>query len=378
MSHYFRRGLAAVCVFAFCTMLSGQALAKDSPRYRLVGYVANASEVPHIDAEKLTAINFAFAHIGKAQQIVLDEPGSGQFLAQLRKLKSANPHLKVLLSVGGWGADGFSNAAWNEMTRAQFAQSASEIISRSGLDGLDIDWEYPGLPGPGIAHHEEDKLHFTALLRAIRLRFDGLAKQMRRAPDDPYLLTAALADGEFVSHVDLAEVHQYLDWINLMTYDFHNSLTKTTGHHAALSASKTSAKDERTVERAVDQFLAAGVPANKLVVGVPFYGRAFADVTAQNNGLDQPYGHYDAEYPWPKLVSDFIDRNGYKRYWDSAAKAPYLWNAEKRTFVTYDDPQSLKAKAEFVRKKKLGGMMYWEQSQDPNGELVGVLANALK
>jgi chitinase len=359
-----------------CAMFANIAHAKSD--YRLVGYVANAAEVPHIDAEKLTAINFAFAHIGKAQQIVLDEPGSGPFIAQLRKLKTSNPKLKLLLSIGGWGADGFSNAALNEVTRGQFAQSAAEVISRSGIDGIDIDWEYPGLAGPGIAHRDEDKQHFTALLRAIRVRFDGLAKQLHRAPDNPYLLTVALADGEFVSHVALDEIHPYLDWINLMTYDFHNSLTKTTGHHAAFSRSKTSVNDERSVEHAVDQFLTAGVPAAKLVVGVPFYGRAFTDVTAQNNGLDQPYGHYDSEYPWSKLVSDFIDRNGYKRYWDNAAKAPYLWNAEKRTFVTYDDPQSLKIKAEFVRKKKLGGMMYWEQSHDPNGELVGVLSNALK
>jgi chitinase len=131
------------------------------------------------------------------------------------------------------------------------------------------------------------------------------------------------------------------------------------------------------VEGAVKQYLAAGVPPHKLVVGVPFYGRTFADVQPDNRGLDQLYGHYEGDHPWPQLAADFIDRNGYVRYWDDVAKAPYLWNAQTRVFVSYDDPQSLALKADYVRKNRLGGMMYWEQSQDPNGELVDVLSRGL-
>ena len=352
--------------------------AKDAdPRYRLVAYVANAKELPAIDAKKLTAINFAFAHIGAIQSIQLDEPDSVAFIKQLVKLKTENPKLHVLLSVGGWGADGFSNAAYNEITRAQFAQSVATAVSGNKLDGVDLDWEYPGLAGPGIRHLEADKENFTLLLKAIRLRLDGLQKQMHRADDNPYLITAALADGEFVTHVELDKIHPYLDWINLMTYDFHNSLTKTTGHQSAFSRSKTSAADERTVEKAIDQYLDAKVPPEKIVVGVPFYGRVFEQVTSQNNGLDQPYGKYGTEVPWSKLESDYIDKNGFKRFWDSNAKVPYLWNAQTQTFVTYDDPQSLKNKADFVRRKKLGGMMFWEQSQDSKNELVDVLADKL-
>jgi chitinase len=101
-------------------------------------------------------------------------------------------------------------------------------------------------------------------------------------------------------------------------------------------------------------------------------------VQPENHGLDQPYGHYDNDYSWPKLAADFIDKNGYVRYWDDKAKVPYLWNAQKRMFVSYDDPQSLALKGAFVRAHQLGGMMYWEQSQDPDGQLLGVLADALK
>jgi len=247
-----------------------------------------------------------------------------------------------------------------------------------GLDGIDLDWEYPGLPGPGIRHRDEDRPNFTLLLRTLREHLDALGAKRSRRADSPYLLTAALADGEFTKFIELDRIHPYLDWIDLMTYDFHNSLTPTTGHHAALRRSQTSAASERSIDRAVTQYLSAGVPARKLVVGVPFYGRAFADVKAGRKGLDQPYGHYEGDHPWPQLVADFIDRNGYARHWDAAAQVPYLWNAQTRVFVSYDDPQSLKLKAEFVKARGLGGMMYWEQSQDPRGELVGVLAATLR
>ena len=343
--------------------------------YRLIGYVAGWEKFPAIAAQKLSAINFAFAHVDARGRAVLDQAGAAEFLAQLRALKARNPRLKIIVSVGGWGADGFSDAAASDASRRIFADSAADLLARNDLDGIDLDWEYPGLPGPGIGHRDADGENFTALLGALRKRFDGLARERMRR--DAYLITAALADSEFVAHVELARIHPYLDWINLMTYDFHNSLTGSTGHQAALRRSATSAMNERSVEKAVAQFRAAGVPAGKLVVGVPFYGRAFAAVNEENNGLDQPYGTYAGEHAWPQLAAEFIGRNGYVRHWDEVARAPYLWNAATRTFISYDDPQSLALKARYVKSLHLGGVMYWEQSQDPRGELLEVLARAL-
>ncbi|HEY2394540.1 MAG TPA: glycoside hydrolase family 18 protein [Rudaea sp.] len=363
------------------------------PGMRIVGYVAgwekpapdtspSASKAmdgrgrPPIAAEKLTAINYVFAHVVDGR-VALDQEGASAALTGLRGLKLRNPRLQILVSVGGWGADGFSDAALTQSSRTRFAESASKLIVAQQLDGIDIDWEYPGLPGPGIAHRAEDRRNFTLLLETLRRRLDSAAEGQGRASRH-YLITAALADGEFVAHVELDRIHEYLDWLNLMTYDFHNSLTATTGHHAALSRSATSGADERSVEKAVDQFLAAGVPRDKLVVGVPFYGRAFADVRDENHGLDQPYGRYEGDHPWPQLVADFIGKNGFVRYWDRQAQVPYLWNARTRSFVSYDDPQSLALKARFVKMQRLGGVMYWEQSQDPDGELLGVLARVLQ
>lgn len=343
-------------------------------RYRLIGYVAGWQPATRIDVEKLTAINYAFAHIA-AGAVVLDAPRAVDFLAGLRALKARNPRLEILVSVGGWGADGFSDAALDDASRSRFAQSAAELLARNELDGIDLDWEYPGLAGPGIGHRVEDRRNFTLLLRALRRRLDALGAEHG---GKHYRISAALADGEFVANIELDRIHGFMDWINLMTYDFHNSLTPTTGHHAALSASATSAAGERSVERAVAQFLAAGVPPRKLIVGVPFYGRAFAGVRAKDHGLDQPYDRYDGDYAWPRLEAEFIGRDGFVRYRDASAQAPYLWNEQSRTFISYDDPQSLAAKARFVRAQGLGGMMYWEQSQDPDGELLGALSGALQ
>ena len=348
------------------------------PGVHVIGYVAGWEAQAAIDTEKVSALNYAFAHV-KDGEVVLDQENAASVLDRLRTLRAGSPRLRVLVSIGGWGADGFSDAALTAASRAKFAASVAALVARTGIDGVDIDWEYPGLPGPGIVHRDEDRRNFTLLLAALRQALDALPpKSSQRPAGSRYLLTAALADGEFVEHVELDRIHEYLDWIDLMTYDFHNSQTPTTGHHAGLTLSTTAARNERSVERAVDQFLAAGVPAKKLIVGVPFYGRAFAEVRPENYGLDQPFGRYDGDYPWSKLAAGYIGHNGFVRYWDDAAQAPYLWNETRRVFVSYDDPYSLRLKARFVRSRGLGGVMYWEQSQDPDGELLGALSAALR
>lgn len=191
-------------------------------------------------------------------------------------------------------------------------------------------------------------------------------------------MSAAVADGPFVSGVDIAALAPLLDWFNLMTYDFVNSMTPTTGHHTGLHPSALAPADARTVDRAVKQFLTAGVPPQKLLIGVAMYGREFDDVQPAHAGLYQPYGRYGGEHPWPQLKRDFIHRNGFVRHWDNAADAPWLWNPRTRVFITYDDPQSIAAKAAYVQAQHLGGIMYWEQQQDPDGELLDAIWRGLR
>ena len=355
--------------------LMGSAVAKESPAtYRIVGYVADADPLPAIDPAKVDVLNYAFGTLDEQGHIVLRSPHATASLASLVGLRQRHPDLRIVLSVGGWSAGHFSEAALTEASRKRFADDAAKLIEQHDLDGLDVDWEYPTLPGGNISHRPEDRRNFSLMLEAVRARLDVLGKQHKGRH---YLLTIASADNEFVAGVELARVARSLDWFNLMAYDFHNSLTPTTGHHAGLHPSKFDPPDDRAADKAVKQYLAAGVPASKLVLGVPFYGRAFTDVAPEHNGLQQKYGKFFGAPSWRELTADYIGKHGYVRYWDEQAQVPYLWNAKTRSFVSYEDPQSLQLKTGFIKSQHLGGAMYWEQSLDQDDQLLEVLVKGL-
>src|SRR6185295_10100418 len=155
-------------------------------------------------------------------------------------------------------------------SRLRFATSAVALLREHSLDGIDLDWEYPGQDVAGIKARPEDKQNFTLLLRELREQLD--------ASGGRYLLTIASADHEYFDHTEMDKLHVYLDWINVMTYDFFNSATPTTGHHAGLYRSRFAAANDRDGDAAIEQHLAAGIPAEKLVLGAAFYGRAFGAV----------------------------------------------------------------------------------------------------
>ncbi|HEY7639984.1 MAG TPA: glycoside hydrolase family 18 protein [Steroidobacteraceae bacterium] len=346
--------LAALCLLAWAPPAPAQ--------QRVVAYITGWTTPPEIAAAKLTHINFAFGKIDATGQVVLPHAGIPSQLAHLRSLKQKNPQLKILLSVGGWEAEGFSDAALSAESRAKFARSVVALLREHSLDGVDLDWEYPGQSVAGIKSRPEDKQNFTALLR-----------EMRAQLGDRYLLTIASADREYFDFTEMDRVHVYLDWINVMSYDFFNSLTPTTGHHAGLYASEFAAPRDRNADASVRQHLAAGIPAEKIVLGVAFYGRGFAGVAPLHHGLNQAYERFEAAHPYSELVEKFINRDGFVREWDVKAQAPFLWNAQKRAFITYDDPQSIAIKAQYVREHHLGGMMFWELSQDSSGALLDAI-----
>jgi chitinase len=347
------------------------------PQHRVVAYLASWSVPPAIHAEQITHINFAFAHIDKTGHAVFEQPAVGQSLLQLRALKKANPWLKLIVSVGGWQAEGFSDAALTDSSRRTFARSAVTLLREYAADGIDLDWEYPGQGVAGIRYRSEDKHNFTLLLKTLREQLDAESSAQRRSGSARYILTIAAADREYFDHTEMNRLHVYLDWINLMSYDFFNSLTPTTGHHAGLHPAEHAAPADRSADAAVKQYLAAGVPADKIVLGVAFYGRGFAGVTPVNNGVNQPYQRFEAEHSYAELAGKFVGQQGFIRYWDASAQAPYLWNSASRTFITYDDPQSIAVKAHYVIEQRLGGVMFWELSQDRDGELLDVIARAM-
>ena len=294
----------------------------------------------------------------------------------LAGLRRQHPHLRVLVSVGGWlGSRGFSDLAATAKGRRVFVESAVDFVRRHDLDGFDVDWEYPGLPGNDNPRRPEDGRNFTALLADLRAGLDAEgAKTGRR-----YLLTiAAAASPEYLQKTEMGKAQVSLDFVNLMTYDFRvPGSDPVTGHHANLYA--TPADDKNlSADRAVRDFLAAGVPPGKLVMGVPFYGRAWGQVEPRNRGLYQPGKPTKelGEATYPDLAG-LPGRDGWVRAWDETAQAPYLWKADKRIFVTYDDPESLRLKCRYVLDHHLGGVMFWEYFADRTGTLLGTLADAL-
>jgi chitinase len=360
---------AALALGAYQLMVCVAASAAATPPHgRIVGYATGWDAAQDRDAGKIDTLIFAFAKLTDGRVVI--DPAGEEHLQQLTKLKATHPALRVTISVGGWGAGGFSEAAGTDAGRRAFADSAAQLVTAHDADGLDVDWEYPEHGESGIRASPQDRINFTLLLEAIRTRLDESGAARGRTGGNHFILSVAAADGPFVSGIDIAAVAPYLDWFNLMTYDFVNSMTPLTGHHAGLHAGKLTTAGARTTDRAVQQFAAAGVPPGKLLIGAAFYGREFADVRTSHRGLYQHYGHYQGEHSWPELQTKYIDHNGYVRNWDADAQAPWLWNARTRRFISYDDPQSIAAKAAYVKARHLGGLMYWEQSLDPGGELL--------
>jgi chitinase len=293
----------------------------------------------------------------------------------LTGLRARNPELRVLVSVGGWTwSKGFSDAALTAESRLRFCESAVAYVKRHDLDGLDVDWEYPGLPGDSNPYRPEDRANFTALMTDLRAHLDAAAA----GSDRRYLLTfAAGAFPDYLAHAAMNEVAGVVDFVNLMTYDFRvPGAEPEAGHNANLLAHPKDASGS-SADRAVRDFLAAGVPARKLVLGVPFYGRAW-EVQGDYGPLYVPgkaakgfgSGRYSA-------LRELPGQAGWLRLWDDAAQAPWLWNPEKKLFVSYEDPRSLRLKCALVRERGLGGVMFWEYSEDGGGELLRTLYEEL-
>jgi chitinase len=344
----------------------------------IVGYVFprdGALAPDAIAAEKLTHVNYAFAPV-RAGRLAAASPDAAKDLATLVSLRRRNPQLRILVSAGGWeGSRGFSDLALAAASRRTFARSVVEYLRRHDLDGFDLDWEYPGLPGAGNPHRPADRAHFTALLAELRRALDADAAARGRR----LLLTiAAATSAEYLEHADMAAAQASLDLVNLMTYDF--ALAEAgdkAGHHANLRAPAGN-PEAHSADKAVKAFLAAGVPAGKLVLGVPFYGRAWSGVSSVSDlgHKGRPAGEgFDARYG---ALAGLPGRDGWVRGWDAAAQAPYLLNAQRRLFVSYDDPESLRVKSRFVLDHGLAGVMFWEYHADPTGALLDALWSGLR
>ncbi|OMF90602.1 chitinase [Paenibacillus sp. FSL R7-0273] len=435
-------GLAAALFITLFAALGGSVkTAKAAGNdYKIVGYYASwaaygrAFNVADIDATKMNVINYAFADIcwngvhgnpdptgpnpatwtcqneqGQAISvpngtIVLgdpwidaqksfgddkwDDPIKGN-LKQLWKLKEKNPNLKTMISVGGWTwSNRFSDVAATAATREVFANSAVDFIRKYKMDGVDLDWEYPVSGGlAGNSYRPEDKQNYVLLLQKIREKLNAAGT----ADGKTYLLTIASgASPTYVQNNNLSGIAAVVDWINIMTYDFNGSWNTTTGHNAPLYYDPATASTGLTepqnynIDKAVTTHLGAGVPASKLVLGMPFYGRGWGGAPATGNGQYQVSAGISSTGTWEKgnydfndLEANYINKNGYTRYWNNVAKVPYLYNPSTQTYISYDDAESLGHKISYLKSKGLAGAMFWETSGDRNRTLQNKLSAEL-
>lgn len=374
------RPLILLCALAAVVLVSVPIAARESKELRLVAYYAgwaaySGREVAHIDAGRLSHLIYAFANIGSDGRLMIGDntidtlklfpgfdvsaPYHGNF-GQLQLLKAKHPHLKVLIAVGGWSWSGrFSDVALTPESRRRFAESVVEFVVRFGFDGVDIDWEYPVSGGlASNARRPEDKANFTLLMEELRAQLDDQGERDGRH----YLLTFAGAAAPYYTHnVELHRLHRVVDFINLMTYDLAGPWEATTGLNSPLSRHLGAPLQPGwSIQDAVNLYLSHGVPPEKLVVGVPFYGYRFDGVHEAHDGLFQPYVQ-GAAIPYYS-VKPLVESGEFVRHWHEGAQVPYL--AGGGTFITYDDPESMRAKAATIRHLGLGGIMIWEISQD--------------
>jgi chitinase len=414
--HLFRSlSLAILILLAPALAVCAQAASR-----RVIGYYvqwatyARNYEPADIPAAKLTHINYAFVEVRNSGELYsIDEyadfqkvyPAKNGLPAQteaqseqnlagnfgrLRDLKTLYPRLKVLISLGGWGWDGpFSVVAADPARRAVFAASCAAWVKEQGMDGIDIDWEFP-VPS--------EKADFTALLQAVR---QALLDQ-GQLDGKTYLLTVAAPAGpSSMAGYDIAALASIVDWFNLMTYDYHGSTwDSTTGFNAPLYADPGDPSPQKAtlnIDWTVNAYLSGGAPAGQLILGLPLYGRSWEVVADVNHGLyqtGQAGPNTGTNGNWENGVIDYwrvlqlAQGGSYSRYWNSGSLVPFLYGPNITVgltggmFLSYDDPQSVREKVSYLKSKNLGGAMFWELSGDVHNaadpdSLVGLVAQAL-
>lgn len=322
-------------------------------QYKIIAYATGKAEtIKQYPVNKLTHIIYSFLKMDN-DTLGFRDSTQENTVRQLLALKATNPQLKIMVSVGGWSGCSFCSDMFSSAIQRQtFAKTTVALFKQYGIDGLDLDWEYPAIEGyPGHKYDAADKNNFTELVKTLR-------QQM----GNDYLLT--FAAGGFVKYmeesVDWNAVMPLVDFVNLMTYDLVGGYATVTGHHTLL---KDYVQGQESAAKAVNWLLDKKIPPRKLIIGAAIYARVWDSVPDINHGLYQP-GRFKRGVAYYDFTNYFSDTSGYKYYWDKRAKAPYQYNASEKLFATFDDKKSIAAKAKFIRRKKLGGIMFWELAQD--------------
>ena len=341
------------------------------------GWESGSFPVSQIPANTVTNVFYAFSTIAGGVCTVPD--GAPADFAALKQLKAGHPNLKVSISIGGWGAGGYSDAALTDASRKKFVGSCLNTFFgtyKGVFDGVDLDWEFPVSGGPSeITARPADKRNATLLAKEFRRQLDGLGGSHK-------LLTAALPAGRLqtgtgkygdpydpANSFELGAIAKVLDWVNLMTYDMGTGFSPVSTFNAPMAPVPADPlgqpmKRWNNVTGAVRYYEQHGVSADRIVLGVPFYGRGFhVTQVGPNHGLFQPWDTSFDPGSWSDIKKLLTDP-AWEQHWDSNAQAPWLYNPAEQKFVSFENPHSIGIRSDYARAAGLRGAFMWEIAED--------------
>ncbi|WP_374684740.1 glycosyl hydrolase family 18 protein [Scandinavium hiltneri] len=334
-----------------------------------------------VNTSLISHLNYGFAVIKNGVVVMHDTEKAPELMKDLATRMAASG-VKYMISIGGWdnSQEGvFEAATATAAGTERLAQSMVDYMLQWKFDGIDIDWEYPDT--------EAEKNQFTSLIQLLRSKLDAQGLK-----DDKYyqLSSAVTTNHNNIQYINPEVTAPLLDSVNVMAYDIHGAFDPITGHNAPQFANSKDADQKLNVSSTMQEYANTWhVPKSKLLMGVPFYGRGWGNVepteiipglpglfapgSATVKGKWDDVGQFTGTNPWYTLKEKLAQ--GYTRYWDSESHVPYMYNPTTKVLLTYDDPQSISEKVDYINQQGFAGAIIWDISGDTSnyelGKIVG-------
>jgi chitinase len=346
-------GLLFLILISFFCQISTKQNENKHGNFRVIAYCMNErGNIEKFEIDKLTHLIFCFTVL-QGNKISFRDSADEDRLKRFIALKAKYPKLKVLVGFGGWGyCETCSDVFASSNGRKEFVTSVCDLLKKYNADGIDIDWESPVIGG--YKNHKaskEDKENFTSLIIDLRNALPAKSEICFDA-------------NSFKTYIDLSidwqKVMPLVDYVNLMTYSLPSNSKGHTGHHAALYSSRF---QNESANIGIHRLDSIGVPMNKIIIGAGFYAEVSENVDSINNGLGRP-GTFKKNADYKDVFTTFKENDGYVYHWDSIAQAPFIYNKQLKTFVTYDNIKSVSLKTQYAIENNLGGIMFWNLRYD--------------